>query len=95
MNAEKELSEIIGLLRKLGSPEGQAKRMAGQLVKRADQWVDERGMDRVEAMNSLLNLVVSGRNGVISSELEGEKGSGSDVEDDFQENANNSFDPLV
>jgi len=37
--------------------------MAKQLVKRADQWVKERGISRVEAMRQLLELVVGGRKG--------------------------------
>jgi len=83
MNAEDEFSKLLALCQKLGSPEDQAKRMAGQLIKRADQWVEERGMDRVEAMQRLLDLVVSGRQGLTPPGFEGEKRPRSDGDQDF------------
>ena len=75
MGPEEEITQIEALCRRLGSSEDQAKRMAGQIVKRADQWVEERGLDRVEAMKRLLELVVSGRQGVTPPGFEGEKGA--------------------
>ncbi|MDE0767931.1 MAG: hypothetical protein OSB19_06030 [Opitutaceae bacterium] len=83
MNAEDEFSKLVALCQKLGSPEDQAKRMAGQLIKRADQWVEERGMDRVEAMQRLLELVVSGRQGLTPPGFESEKRSRSGEGEEF------------
>ena len=83
MNAEDEFSKLVVLCQKLGSPEDQAKRMAGQLIKRADQWVEERGMDRVEAMQRLLELVVSGRQGLTPPGFESEKRSRSGEGEEF------------
>lgn len=83
MNAEEEFSKLVALCQKLGSSEDQAKRMARQLIKRADQWVEERGMDRVEAMQRLLELVVSGRQGLTLPGFEGEKRSRSGEGEEF------------
>ena len=83
MKPEEELQQIEALCRNLGAPEEQAKRMASQLVKRADQWVEQRGMTRVEAMKSLLELVVSGRQGTTPPGFEGENGFQADANDDF------------
>lgn len=63
MNTEEELEQIESLFQRLGAESGQATVMARQIVKRADQWVEERGITRVEAMKQLLELVVSGRSG--------------------------------
>lgn len=47
----------------LGSPPLQAKTMARQLLKRADQISAERGIPREEAMAQLLQILVQGRQG--------------------------------
>lgn len=47
----------------LGSPPLQAKTMARQLLKRADQIAAERGIPREEAMTQLLQILVEGRQG--------------------------------
>lgn len=47
----------------LGSPPLQAKTMARQLVKRADQISAERKIPREEAMAQLLQILVEGRQG--------------------------------
>ena len=72
MNREEELKQVEALCIKLGSDPEQAKRMASQLAKRADQWVEEKGMDRVEAMQRLLEMVVMGRQGLVPPEFSGE-----------------------
>jgi len=63
LNSKQELSQITELFSRLGASEAQSQVMAKQLVKRADQWVKERGISRVEAMRQLLELVVGGRKG--------------------------------
>ncbi len=47
----------------LGSPPLQAKTMARQLLKRADQIAAERKIPREEAMTQLLQILVEGRQG--------------------------------
>ena len=44
--------------------------MASQLSKRADQWVAERGMSRLEALKRLLDIVIAGRDGVVPEGFE-------------------------
>ncbi len=83
MNPEDELRQITDLCEKLGSPRDQAETMAQQLVKRADQLVEERGLDRIEAMQRLLELVVSGRQGVTPPEFSGERTGKSDTSDEI------------
>ncbi len=78
MNTEEELRQIEALLERLGAEPRQATVMAKQLVKRADQWVEERGLSRVEAMKQLLELVVSGRSGETPPGIGAQNGSDSD-----------------
>lgn len=72
MNREEELKQIEKLCIDLGSEPDQAQRMASQLVKRADQCVAEKGMDRVEAMKRLLEMVVMGRQGLVPPGISGQ-----------------------
>lgn len=58
-----EHDQLVQLCEKLGSPRPQAEVMARQLAKRADQLAATRGIDRVQAMAQLLQLLVKGRNG--------------------------------
>lgn len=47
----------------LGAPEAQAKVMASQLLKRAEQIAAERGISKVNATENLLKQVVEARQG--------------------------------
>jgi hypothetical protein len=60
-----ELEDITGLCTKLGATPVQAKTMARQLIKRADQISAERGLPREEAINQLLRILVQGRQGTV------------------------------
>ncbi len=60
---EKEIDQIAALFRHLGADDRQAATMARQLSKRADQLVEEKGLDRLQALRHLLDLVKSGREG--------------------------------
>jgi hypothetical protein len=71
LNSEQELVQIKTLLSRLGASDVASDAMARQLVKRADQWVEERGINRVEAMRQLLELVVTGRSGGLPAGFEG------------------------
>ena len=71
LNSEQELVQIKTLLSRLGASDVASDVMARQLAKRADQWVEERGINRVEAMHQLLELVVTGRSGGLPAGFEG------------------------
>ena len=70
LNSEQELVQIKTLLSRPGASDVASDIMARQLVKRADQWVEERGINRVEAMRQLLELVVTGRSGGLPASFE-------------------------
>jgi response regulator of citrate/malate metabolism len=66
-----EQEQLEKLCRGLGADNAQARTMAAQLSKRADQLAHERGISRVEAMRYLLQLVVKGRAGETPPGFEG------------------------
>jgi hypothetical protein len=65
-----ELAQLTGLCGKLGAPPEQAKAMARQLMKRAEQLMVVRGQTREEVMTYLLRLVVEGRSGDVPKEFQ-------------------------
>ncbi len=71
-----ELASLTGLCRRLGASPDQAEAMARQLIKRADQLVQERGQTREEALSYLLRLVVGGRRGEVPAEFRPPEKSG-------------------
>ena len=71
MNPEDELAGICRIFANHGADEKQARIMAKQLLKRAEQISDERGMDRVEALQSLLQAAISGRQGIAPPGFDG------------------------
>ena len=66
-----ELEQMTLLCERLGAEDGQARTMAAQLLKRADQLVVERGIERTAAVQYLVQLVISGRNGQPPPEFPG------------------------
>lgn len=54
---------LTQLCQRLGANEEQARTMARQLLKRSEQIAQERGIKRVEAMERLLSLLISGSQG--------------------------------
>lgn len=60
---EDEVVKISRIFVNLGAPVERSEVMAIQLLKRADQIADERGVPRVEAVESLLKQVVEARQG--------------------------------
>lgn len=71
MNALSELEALTRLCRGLGASPEQAAVMAGQLSKRADQLIVERGWSREMAMAHLLKLVTKGAAGEAPPGFEG------------------------
>lgn len=70
-----EEDKLVQLCQRLGSTEAQARTMARQLLKRADQLSAERGITREEAMQHLLKLVVEGSQGRSPAGFEGTQGA--------------------
>ncbi len=64
-----ELEQLTRLCEQLGAPHAQARTMAAQLTKRADQLAAERGIPREVAMKSLLDVVVKGRAGEVPAQF--------------------------
>lgn len=58
-----EVEQVSTMLQQMGASEAQARVMAGQLLKRAAQIAEERGIKKVAALAELLQLVRSGREG--------------------------------
>jgi hypothetical protein len=58
-----EHEQLVAVFVRLGASPAQAGTMARQMTKRCDQWVAERGLDRVTAMGRLLQLVTLGSQG--------------------------------
>ncbi len=58
-----ELDQLTTLCERLGAPPAQARTMAAQLLKRADQLAAERHIERTAALAQLIEIVVKGRNG--------------------------------
>lgn len=70
-----EIEQLTKLCESLGAPRAQARTMAAQLLKRAEQLAVERAMPREEALAHLLNLVVKGRAGEVPPEMGGTSAS--------------------
>lgn len=60
-----ELEQLSTLCARLGAGPEQAKVMAAQLLKRAEQLATERGTSREHELQKLLQLVTSGRAGEV------------------------------
>ena len=60
-----ELEQLTQLCERLGATPAQARTMAAQLLKRADQIAGERGMPREVALKGLLDVVIKGRAGEV------------------------------
>jgi len=64
-----EAEQLTSLCRNLGASVEQAKTMAQQLSKRADQLAAARHQSREEAMAYLLRLLVQGQQGEVAAEF--------------------------
>lgn len=63
MSDAPELTALIGAFRRLDAAPAQARILAAQLLKRAQQIAEERGVTRESALAELLAKVVAGRRG--------------------------------
>jgi hypothetical protein len=64
-----ELEQLTELCERLGSPPAQAAQMAAQLLKRAEQHAQQRGVTREAALKRLLDMVVQGHAGKVPEEF--------------------------
>ncbi len=64
-----EVKQVAQLFVRMGAGAESAEVMARQLLKRADQIAVERGIERVEALDSLLRSAIRGREGLPPSDL--------------------------
>lgn len=71
---DENLAKLTELCRRFGAPEGQARTMAAQMLKRADQLAAEHGTTQVEALNHLLQVLIKGREGEVAPEFPPRKG---------------------
>ena len=66
-----ELEKLAQIFARLGAPPTQARVMAAQLLKRAEQLAAERGIARETALKDLLDVVVKGRAGEVPAKYGG------------------------
>lgn len=59
----REIDQVAAVFINLGATEAQARTMAAQVLKRADQLAQEREIDRLEALQYLLQVAIAGRDG--------------------------------
>ena len=67
MSSGTEMEMLVRLCTGLGADAGQARAMAAQLTKRADQLSAERSIPREEAMRYLLEVVTKGHAGGVAA----------------------------
>ncbi len=58
-----EVEQVAQVLEQLGAEGSQARVMSAQLIKRAEQISQKRGIEKVAALAELLQLVKAGREG--------------------------------
>jgi hypothetical protein len=65
-----EAEQLAAAFAGLGASEAQARTMAAQLLKRADQLAAERGIGPAEALRDLLEVVRKGRAGEVPARFQ-------------------------
>jgi hypothetical protein len=65
-----ELEQLTQLCETLGAPREQAAIMAAQLLKRAGQLAEERGISRETALKGLLEVMIKGRAGEVPADFQ-------------------------
>lgn len=66
MSTDAELEMLVRLCAGMGADPEQARTMASQMMKRADQLATDRNIPREEAMRYLLEVVTKGRAGEVA-----------------------------
>jgi uncharacterized protein YfcZ (UPF0381/DUF406 family) len=65
MQQDSDETKLKALFEKLGSTKEQAERMVPQLIKRARQMADEKGISYFESLDYLIRLTIGGRSGSV------------------------------
>lgn len=61
--SDDEIEKVAALFMRMGATREQANTMAAQLIKRAEQLAEERGISKLVALESLLKQVIEARHG--------------------------------
>ena len=64
-----EVVQLAKVFENLGAPKDQARTMAVQLLRRAEQLAEEKNISRVESLDRLIQLCIRGFNGEIASDF--------------------------
>lgn len=68
MKEEDEMSQVARVFQNMGADEQSAKRMAGQLIKRAGQKAKENKTSKIIELQKLLELSIYGAQGLLKPE---------------------------
>ena len=72
MKEEEELAQVARIFRGMGADEKGAERMAGQLIKRAEQKAKENKSSKIIELQKLLELSIYGAQGLLKPEEKGD-----------------------
>ena len=72
MKEEEEMSQVARVFQNMGADEQSAKRMAGQLIKRAEQKAKENKTSKIIELQKLLELSIYGAQGLLKPEEKGD-----------------------
>ena len=72
MKEEEESNQVARVFEKMGADKESAQRMAGQLIKRAEQKADENKTTKIIELQKLLELSIYGAQGLLKPEENGD-----------------------
>ena len=72
MKEEEESNQVARVFENMGADKESAKRMAGQLIKRAEQKAEENKTSKIIELQKLLELSIYGAQGLLKPEENGD-----------------------
>ena len=72
MKEEEESNQVARVFEKMGADKESAQRMAGQLIKRAEQKAEENKTTKIIELQKLLELSIYGAQGLLKPEENGD-----------------------
>ena len=72
MKEDEEMSQVARVFQNMGADKQSAERMAGQLIKRAEQKAKERKTSKISELQELLELSIYGAQGLLKPEKKGD-----------------------
>ena len=72
MKEEEERNQVARVFEKMGADKESAQRMAGQLIKRAEQKAEENKTTKIIELQKLLELSIYGAQGLLKPEENGD-----------------------